>query len=60
MLNQFIMANKEAKIVTLIEKVRENPCLWDLSSDLYKNMKIKPELWEQVSKESGFDGNFHL
>ena len=54
------MANKEAKIVTLIEKVRENPCLWDLSSYLYKNMKIKPELWEQVSKESGFDGNFQL
>ena len=52
------MANKEAKVVNLIEKVRENPCLWDLSSELYKNIKIKPEVWEQVAKDSDFDGLF--
>lgn len=52
------MANKEAKIVNLIENVRQNPCLWDLNSPLYKNIKLKPEVWEKVANDSGFDGIF--
>lgn len=47
---------KDANIVMLIEKVRDNPCLWDLSDQNYKITKVKAEIWERIASETQIGG----
>lgn len=38
-----------------IEKVRVNPCLWDVNSVQYRDVSRKDAIWEVVAKECGMD-----
>ena len=47
---------KDANLVMLIEKVRDNSCLWDLSDQNYKITKMKLEIWEKIASETQIGG----
>ncbi|XP_036334540.1 uncharacterized protein LOC118745115 [Rhagoletis pomonella] len=40
----------------IIEEVRKNECLYDLSSNLYKNIYKKAEIWEAIAKSVNLSG----
>lgn len=45
------------EIIDLIECVESKPCIWDKTSEEYKNKRLKEKAWKEVSSflEKNYD-----
>lgn len=38
-----------------IEKIRDNPCLWDVNCVQYRDVARKDSIWESLARDSGME-----